>query len=216
MWAKHCAEEIGNWAAFLPQLYGLYRVVDRPEHNPYADLRRCGTAAVVRYRNLGPMTNPLHGWQVDRAAISFVGRDLQRPECILAEADGTLWTADARGGVVRIAPGRDAGARRTAGRHGVRGLRLGRSLHARENASERTRVRTERRPRDRGLRPGRDRPHDADRRRRASCSRIGRAPLGKTNFVLADSRGRVWFTVTTRSTRGHARSTRRRRTGTWA
>ena len=48
------------------------------------------------------MTNPLHGWSVDRAAISFVGHDLQRPECILAEPDGTLWTADARGGVVRI------------------------------------------------------------------------------------------------------------------
>ena len=38
VWAKHCAEEIGNWAAFLPQLYGLYRVVDRPERNPFADL----------------------------------------------------------------------------------------------------------------------------------------------------------------------------------
>src|SRR5690606_41009670 len=29
---------------------------------------------------------------------------LQRPECILAEPDGTLWSADARGGVMRIAP----------------------------------------------------------------------------------------------------------------
>jgi sugar lactone lactonase YvrE len=27
---------------------------------------------------------------------------------------------------------------------------------------------------------------------------VGDAPLGKTNFVLVDSRGRVWFTVTTR------------------
>ena len=35
--------------------------------------------------------------------IRPVGRDLQRPECILAERDGTLWSADARGGVVRIA-----------------------------------------------------------------------------------------------------------------
>ena len=35
VWAKHCAEEIGNWGAFLPQLYALYRVVDRPELNPY-------------------------------------------------------------------------------------------------------------------------------------------------------------------------------------
>src|SRR4029079_11630852 len=32
------------------------------------------------------------------------GHDLQRPECILAEEDGTLWSADARGGVVRISP----------------------------------------------------------------------------------------------------------------
>ena len=48
--------------------------------------------------------NPLYGWQVDRAAIRLVGRDLQRPECVLAEPDGTLWTADARGGAMRIDP----------------------------------------------------------------------------------------------------------------
>ena len=49
-------------------------------------------------------TNPLAGFRVDRAAIRYVGHDLQRPECILAEPDGTLWSADARGGVMRIAP----------------------------------------------------------------------------------------------------------------
>ena len=48
--------------------------------------------------------NPLRGWQVDRSSIRTIGRDLQRPECILAERDGTLWTADARGGVMRIRP----------------------------------------------------------------------------------------------------------------
>ena len=48
--------------------------------------------------------NPLKGWQVDPAAIRHVGRDLQRPECILAERDGSLWSADARGGVMHIAP----------------------------------------------------------------------------------------------------------------
>jgi hypothetical protein len=49
--------------------------------------------------------NPLHGWQVDRARIRTVGHDLQRPECILAERDGTLWAADARGGGGGGAPG---------------------------------------------------------------------------------------------------------------
>src|SRR5215472_6134178 len=48
--------------------------------------------------------NPLRGWQVERSAIRTIGHDLQRPECILAERDGTLWTADARGGVMRIGP----------------------------------------------------------------------------------------------------------------
>ena len=49
-------------------------------------------------------SNPLRGWQVDPADIRFIGQDLQRPECILAERDGTLWAADARGGVMRIDP----------------------------------------------------------------------------------------------------------------
>ncbi len=37
--------------------------------------------------------------------MSYAGRDLQRLECILAEPDGTLWSADARGGVMQIRPG---------------------------------------------------------------------------------------------------------------
>jgi gluconolactonase len=46
--------------------------------------------------------NPLDGFTVDRATITTIGQDLQRPECILAERDGTLWSADARGGVMRL------------------------------------------------------------------------------------------------------------------
>ena len=48
------------------------------------------------------MPNPLDGFTVDRSAIQYIGRDLQRPECILAEPDGTLWAADARGGVTML------------------------------------------------------------------------------------------------------------------
>jgi hypothetical protein len=42
--------------------------------------------------NSGP--NPLIGWQVDPTTIHTIGHDLSRPECILAEPDGSLWTAD--------------------------------------------------------------------------------------------------------------------------
>src|SRR4051812_13225908 len=48
--------------------------------------------------------NPILDFEVNRSAIQFVGHDLQRPECILAEPNGTLWSADARGGVVSISP----------------------------------------------------------------------------------------------------------------
>lgn len=48
--------------------------------------------------------NPVLDFQIDKASIRYVGEGLQRPECILAEPDGTLWAADARGGVARINP----------------------------------------------------------------------------------------------------------------
>ena len=48
--------------------------------------------------------NPVLDFGIDRSSIRFTGEGLQRPECILAEPDGVIWSADARGGVVRIAP----------------------------------------------------------------------------------------------------------------
>jgi hypothetical protein len=48
---------------------------------------------VMLIRN-GAGPNPLKGFRVEEA---------QRPECILAERDGTLWAADARGGVMCLA-----------------------------------------------------------------------------------------------------------------
>ena len=48
--------------------------------------------------------NPILDFGIDKSALQYVGHDLQRPECILAEPDGVLWSADARGGVMRIAP----------------------------------------------------------------------------------------------------------------
>jgi len=49
-------------------------------------------------------TNPLDNFAVDPVSIRYIGEGLQRPECILAEPDGSLWSADARGGVVHIRP----------------------------------------------------------------------------------------------------------------
>ncbi|WP_028293968.1 SMP-30/gluconolactonase/LRE family protein [Oceanobacter kriegii] len=144
------------------------------------------------------MTNPLIGWQPQPEDIVMVGHDLQRPECILAEPDGSLWTADARGGVVHIAPG---GEQTLIAQQPTEGLD--------ENASAADRMMGGTLPN--GL------AFDADgnivianfgtnaieRMTRDGESELlfdsmDGKPLGKMNFCLLDSKGRIWFTVTTR------------------
>ena len=50
VWAEHCAEEVGNWGEFLPQLYNLYKVVKNTAYNPYADLSVEGKGIELRYK----------------------------------------------------------------------------------------------------------------------------------------------------------------------
>ncbi|MDK2770007.1 MAG: SMP-30/gluconolactonase/LRE family protein [Sphingomonas sp.] len=144
-------------------------------------------------------TNPLSDWQVNRADIAYIGHELQRPECILAERDGTLWSADARGGVMRIAP------------DGTQSF-IGQTSRIDEPAEFDARyVQTS------GSLPnglcfdaqgdflianfGTDALEHMGRdgRSRTLLDRIDGQPLGKANFVTRDRRGRIWLTVTTRT-----------------
>lgn len=145
-------------------------------------------------------SNPLQGWQVDRNAIRPIGQDLQRPECILAEKSGTLWAADARGGVMRIAPDgsqrlivpQQSGASTASTDFQTRYVQSQGSL-----------------PNGMAFLPNGDFiianwGSDAvelmtrEGRVRRLFDSIDGQPIGKANFVLRDSRGRVWLTVTTR------------------
>ncbi|MDT7836991.1 SMP-30/gluconolactonase/LRE family protein [Aquabacterium sp. OR-4] len=140
--------------------------------------------------------NPLLGWQVDRAQIVHHGSGLQRPECILAEPDGTLWTADARG-VMRIAPD---GAQQLIRQQAAgpdrpldaQSLILGGSLPNGIAFSAEGDILI--------ANFGTDAIElmTRDGRSRTLFNQLDGRPLGKTNFVLTDSRGRIWFTVTTR------------------
>jgi len=127
-----------------------------------------------------------------------VGRDLQRPECILAEPDGTLWSADARGGVVRIA---------SDGSQDV--ITQRRSAHFEHAGSEATRYLNGTLPN--GLAFARNGDFlisnfgtdcleimSRDGTTRVLADDIDGAPIGKVNFVLRDSRDRIWITVSTR------------------
>jgi hypothetical protein len=50
MWSKHCEEEIGNWAAFLPELYNLFKVVENTDHNHFTDLTVEGHGEELKYK----------------------------------------------------------------------------------------------------------------------------------------------------------------------
>ena len=144
------------------------------------------------------MNNPLRGFEVNRQDIRFVGRDLERPECILAERDGTLWSADARGGVMRIAP------------DGSQELILQKGLENHAAASFEDRYVNTMGSLPNGLafdangdfliaNFGTDRLEYMKRtgESRVMLDAIDGRPLGKANFVTRDSKGRLWLTVTT-------------------
>jgi gluconolactonase len=142
--------------------------------------------------------NPLAAWSVPRQEIVFVGHDLRRPECVLAEPDGTLWSADARGGVMRIDP--DGGQRLiaqtvvepTAAHESVARYILDGTL---PNG-----LAFDRRGDFVIANFGTDAVERMTRTGESTTlyTEIEGRPIGKANFVLADTRGRIWLTVHTR------------------
>ena len=50
VWAKHCLQEIGNWASFLPEMYRLFSVVKNTDYNPFTDLSVEGKGKEARYK----------------------------------------------------------------------------------------------------------------------------------------------------------------------
>lgn len=145
-----------------------------------------------------PVPNPLDGFEVDPAAIAYVGEGLQRPECILAERDGSLWSADARGGVVHIRPD---GTQRLVAQTEATGFAAA--------DDEETRFVSGTLPNGLAFARngdilisnfGTDRLEvmTRDGASRVIADSIDGAPIGKVNFVLRDSRDRIWLTISTR------------------
>ena len=142
--------------------------------------------------------NPILDFEVDKSSIQYAGHDLARPECILAEPDGVLWAADARGGVTRIDPD---------------GTQLlvtqKRSGHFESAGSEATRFLEGTLPNGMAFAANGDilisnfgtdclEIMSRDGTTRVLADSIDGEPIGKVNFVLRDSQNRIWITVTTR------------------
>jgi gluconolactonase len=144
------------------------------------------------------MSNPIFDFGIDKKSIQYIGSGLQRPECILAECNGSLWTADARGGVIRIGPsgeqeivtqklsGHFEGVSSEASRYlegtlpnGLAFARNGDILIS-NFGTNRLEIMT--------------RKGDS----RILADRIDGEPIGKVNFVLRDSKDRIWITISTK------------------
>jgi len=114
--------------------------------------------------------------------VSFVGHDLSRPECIVAEPDGTLWISDDRGGVTRLDP---SGTQTIVGHipgtpNGIALEPSGQLLIADIGAGAVHRL-------------ARSGEHHT------IFDRLAGEPLGSVNFVYFDQRGVLWITVSTRT-----------------
>lgn len=147
--------------------------------------------------------NPLDGFQVDPAQIHYLGRDLQRPECILAERDGSLWAADARGGVTQL---RHDGTQRFIGQRADQRFATAATTTSQDFESKFTQGTL-----PNGLAFARNgdilisnfgtdllEVMTREGQTRTLHDRIDGQPIGKVNFVLRDSKDRIWLTISTR------------------
>jgi sugar lactone lactonase YvrE len=147
--------------------------------------------------------NPLKGFTVDPQSLRFIGKDLQRPECILAERDGSLWVADSRGGVMHIAANGDQRF-------------IGQNVSAQFGSSADDTTEGFASKFTQGTLPnglafasngdilisnfGTDLLEVMTRKgeTRTLYDTIDGKPIGKVNFVLRDSKDRIWITVSTK------------------
>lgn len=142
--------------------------------------------------------NPLFDFHIDKSNVRYIGYGLQRPECILAEPNGDLWAADARGGVTRITPdGRQQLIAQT------------RSDHFQGAASEGARYLQGTLPNGLAFASDGDilisnfgtdclEIMTRNGNSRVLADSIDGEAIGKVNFVLRDSQDRIWITVSTR------------------
>lgn len=141
--------------------------------------------------------NPVKGFELDPSKAAIVGTDLQRPECILAEPDGSLWAADARGGVCWLKPD---------GTQQIITQKYAEKID--HNSTDVDRFFAGTLPNGLAFARNGDilisnfgtdclEVMQRSGETRVLFDTIGGREIGKVNFVLRDSKDRLWITITT-------------------
>jgi sugar lactone lactonase YvrE len=117
-----------------------------------------------------------------REDFHWIGQDLARPECVLAEDDGTLWVSDKRAALTRIDP--DGTQARIGGQgaepNGIAMYTDGTMVIA-------------------NIGDGRIWSIDRTGHESVLLDAIDGQPLGDANFAYVDDRDRLWITISTRT-----------------
>jgi len=160
-----------------------------------------GCASSVSLKSTGMKSmkkdNPLYGFSITPEMIQYAGEGLQRPECILAEPDGSLWAADARGGVVHINPN-----------NGTQSVITQKYATPLNPVTDKDRFFVGTLPNGLAFAEngdilisnfGTDCLEIMTRtgETRIMFDRVEGREIGKVNFVLRDSKNRIWITITT-------------------
>ena len=125
---------------------------------------------------------PIAGFRLAARDFRRVGKDLSRPECIVADPDGTLWVSDNRGALTRIGPD---------GRQALVGSMKGApNGFAREDDGSFLVANIE---------DGRFYRQWRDGRHEVALDTWEGKPLGAANFAGRGERGRMWASVSTRT-----------------
>lgn len=164
---------------------------------------------------MAALQNPLKNWQVNREEIQYLGHDLQRPECILTEPNGAVWAADARGGVVKLNHQGDQEVVSGLTNAPDSSLVIRQSTFVNPHSSftkdnQRYIAAVGSLPNGLCFDTNGDfiianwgtnhiEKMTRDGKLTTVLTEIDGKPLGKTNFPLLDSKGRIWFTVTTQT-----------------
>lgn len=124
----------------------------------------------------------IDGFRLAASDLRYIGHDLARPECIIAQRDGTLWISDNRSAVMRIdADGRQTRVGAVGGApNGIAMDRRGRLYIAEIEGCKVYRM-------------------EQDGRTELLLDQFDGAPLGSANFAMVDQDDRLWITVSTRT-----------------
>jgi gluconolactonase len=125
---------------------------------------------------------PIKEFRLELSDLTYTGHDLVRPESVLVQPNGTLWTSDGRGGVTRINP--DGSQQFIAGLGGnePNGLAMnadGSLIVANLGAGKVQKLRPD--------------GHAED-----LLTEVNGVSITTPNFVFLDSRNRLWLSVMTR------------------